>query len=226
MKIALIGYGKMGHAIERLAQERGHEIVLRITSKNATELSTGNLKKADVAIEFTNPEVAFDNVCYCLNAGVPVVSGSTGWTEKLQEAKRISVEKQVGLLWASNFSIGVNIFFEVNKLLAKLMERQEGYKASMEEIHHLQKKDAPSGTAITLGEQIIANNNRYENWELGTEAPEGTLAINALREENVPGTHQISWNSAVDKIDIIHTAKSRDGFALGAILAAEFLLGK
>jgi 4-hydroxy-tetrahydrodipicolinate reductase len=227
MNIALIGYGKMGHAIERIATGRGHQVVLRITSANRAEFTAENLSAADVAIEFTAPEAAPENVQLCLNAGVPVVCGTTGWNDKINAANALAQSKGVGFLQASNFSIGVNIFFEVNKLLAKLMSRQDSYAVSIEEVHHLQKKDKPSGTAITLAEQILAESNTLEHWALAEEKKvTNTLPITALREEGVPGTHKISWTSAVDTIDIIHTAHSRDGFALGAVLAAEFIKGK
>lgn len=228
MKIALIGYGKMGHAIERIAQNRGHEIVLKITSANKELIRAEQLQQADVVIEFTQPEAAEEHVVACLDANVPVVCGTTGWNEALG-AVSDRVRKDGGsFLHASNFSVGVNIFFEINKRLAKLMEGQKEYACSMEEIHHLQKKDAPSGTAITLAEQILANNDSYEKWELENAHTAGskTLPIRALREEGVPGTHQITWESEVDKIDIIHTAHNRDGFALGAVVAAEYIHDK
>jgi 4-hydroxy-tetrahydrodipicolinate reductase len=227
MNIALIGYGKMGHAIERIATDRGHQIVLRITSANRADFTTANLSAADVAIEFTAPEAAPENVQLCLNAGVPVVCGTTGWNDQLDAANSLAVKNGVGFLQASNFSIGVNIFFEVNQLLARLMSRQDSYEVVIEEVHHLQKKDKPSGTAITLAEQILSESDSLEKWSLKEDKDgQDTLPITALREEGVPGTHKISWTSAVDTIDIIHTAHSRDGFALGAVLAAEFIRGK
>jgi 4-hydroxy-tetrahydrodipicolinate reductase len=227
MNIALIGYGKMGHAIERIATERGHKVVLRITSANRKDFTAENLSTADVAIEFTAPEAAPENVQLCLNAGVPVVCGTTGWNDKISIANELAANKGVGFLQASNFSIGVNIFFEVNKLLARLMSRQDSYEVVIEEVHHLQKKDKPSGTAITLAEQILSESDSLEKWSLKEDKDgQDTLPITALREEGVPGTHKISWTSAVDTIDIIHTAHSRDGFALGAVLAAEFIRGK
>lgn len=229
MKIALIGYGKMGHAIERIAQNRGHEIVLKITHENLEDMTAENLKQADVAIEFTAPEAAKRNVSFCLDAGVPVVCGTTGWNEDLEQVSGRVRNDGGSFLQASNFSLGVNIFFEINKRLAQLMQPQREYHCSVEEIHHLQKKDAPSGTAITIAEQILANNNRFSQWQLnhGTEPMvEPILPIVALREEGVPGTHEISWESEVDRIDIIHTAHSRDGFALGAVVAAEYIAGK
>ena len=227
MNIALIGYGKMGHAIERIAQERGHRIVLKITSANRESFTAENLRLADVAIEFTSPEAAPANVSACLRAGVPVVCGSTGWNDKMDDVKELARQTGTAFLHASNFSIGVNIFFEINKRLARLMAGQPAYNASMEEVHHLQKKDAPSGTAITLAEHILAESPSLKAWRLAEETGgSDQLPITALREEGVPGTHKISWTSEVDTIDIIHTAHSRDGFALGAVLAAEFVPGK
>lgn len=226
MNIALIGYGKMGKAIEEIATERGHNIVLRISTANRDEMTEENLAKADVAIEFTNPEAAKDNVIACLNAGTSVICGSTGWNEGLSYAKMKAIEKGKAFLQASNFSIGVNIFFEINKALASLMNDQPSYDVEMEEIHHLQKKDSPSGTAITLAEQIIDNLQRKKHWsEKDKDNPE-ILHINALREEGVPGTHSIKYTSAIDDIEITHTAHNRKGFALGAVLAAEFVNGK
>lgn len=226
MNIALIGYGKMGKAIEEIAIERGHNIVLRISTANRDEMTDEHLAKADVAIEFTNPEAAKENVLRCLDAGTSVVCGSTGWNEGLVHAKMKATEKGKAFLQASNFSIGVNIFFEINKSLASLMNEQPSYDVVMEEIHHLQKKDSPSGTAITLAEQIIDNLQRKKHWSKHeTDNPEA-IHINALREENVPGTHSIKYTSAIDDIEIIHTAHNRKGFALGAVLAAEYINGK
>lgn len=226
MKIALIGYGKMGKTIEQIALQRGHEIVLKITSSNKADLNSHNLQQADIAIEFTSPESAKENVLTCLVAGVPVVCGSTGWNEGLQEAYDATKINNTAFLQASNFSVGVNIFFEVNKLLAKLMDAHPEYDITIEETHHTQKKDAPSGTAITLAEQILANMNRKSCWEKeNTNKPE-CFPIKAHRIENVPGTHNIRYSSSIDDIEIIHTAHNRDGFALGAVLAAEFLVGK
>lgn len=225
MKIALIGYGKMGKAIEAVAQSRGHEIVLRIDSQSRHLLEPGSLQQADAAIEFTHPGAALDNVLHCLDAGVPVVCGTTGWNEQLSIARQRSEENGAAFLQASNFSVGVNIFFEVNKKLAALMSRQPGYEVQIEETHHTQKKDAPSGTAITLAEQVLEQITRKEKWVLGPAA--GTeLGIEAFREENVPGTHKVSYRSPIDDIDIIHTAHNRDGFAFGAVLAAEYIAGK
>ncbi len=226
MKIALIGYGKMGKTIEQVALKRGHEIVLKITTANQHQMDTEHLQLADVAIEFTRPESARENVLKCLAAGINVVCGTTGWNESLEDACKSTQTHNVAFLHASNFSVGVNIFFEVNKLLASLMNSQPEYSVSIEETHHTQKKDAPSGTAITLAEQIIPAIERLKGWSLNTEDDRATLPIIAHRIENVPGTHKISYSSSIDTIDIIHTAHNRDGFALGAVLAAEYIMGK
>ena len=226
MNIALIGYGKMGHAIEDIAIKRGHNIIVRITSANRHELDATHLKDADVAIEFTSPEAAKANVLACTRLKLPVVCGTTGWNEELEEVK-IKIENEGGaLLQASNFSIGVNIFFEINKQLAILMNGHPEYAMSVEETHHTAKKDAPSGTAITLAEQILAHIDHKKNWALNFMNNEHILPIVAHRVEHVPGTHKVTYSSAIDDIEIIHTAHSREGFALGAVLAAEFLAGK
>ncbi|MBS1586594.1 MAG: 4-hydroxy-tetrahydrodipicolinate reductase [Bacteroidetes bacterium] len=226
MNIALIGYGKMGHAIERIATERGHNVVLRISSSNKDEMTEPNLQKADVAIEFTRPEAAKENVLNCLEAGVAVVCGTTGWNEEVVKAEMKAAEKGVGFLQASNFSIGVNIFFEVNKLLATLMSEHPEYSVSIEEAHHTQKKDAPSGTAITLAEQALENLKRIQHWVKGESNGQDVMPVISHRIENVPGTHSVKYSSAIDDIEIIHTAHNRDGFAMGAVLAAEFIAGK
>ena len=226
MKIALIGYGKMGKAIEEIAIKNGHEIVLKITSKNIADFNVENLKQADVAIEFTNPHSAVDNLKKCFDANVPVVCGSTGWLNKWQEIENYCTEKNGALLFASNFSVGVNIFFELNKKLAALMNNRPEYNISIEEIHHTQKKDAPSGTAITLAEGILNNNQNKEKWVLGETENNVELSITSKRIDPAPGTHIINYNSSIDSIEIKHTAHNRIGFASGAVLAAEFLKGK
>ncbi len=226
MKIALLGYGKMGHAIEEIALEKGHEIVLRITDKNLEEFSEENIQKADVAIEFTNPESAVSNILFCLENGIPVVAGTTGWLSNLKTVEQKCLEKKGAFLYASNFSIGVNIFFELNKKLAMLMNSHPDYKIQLEEIHHTQKKDAPSGTAITLAEQIIKISPQKNKWINSAAAHENELSIISKRIDEVPGTHSIKYSSAIDDIEIIHTAHNRKGFALGAVLAAEFINGK
>ena len=226
MKIALIGYGKMGKAIEEIAMKNGHEVVLKITSQNISDFNIENLQKADVAIEFTNPHSAVDNLKKCFDANVPVVCGSTGWLDDWQEIENYCTEKKGALLFASNFSVGVNIFFELNKKLAMLMSNRPEYNISIEEIHHTQKKDAPSGTAITLAEGILNNNHNKEKWVLGEKANNAELSITSKRIDPAPGTHIINYNSLIDSIEIKHTAHSRVGFASGAVLAAEFLNGK
>ena len=226
MKIALLGYGKMGHAIEEIALEKGHEIVLKINIDNVEELTIENLQKADVAIEFTGPESAVNNLKVCAEACVPVVSGSTGWLQQWDEVKQLFEAKNGTLCYASNYSIGVNLFFEVNKYLAKMMEKYKDYDIKMEEIHHTQKKDAPSGTAITLAEQILENVTRKSTWVNHISDNLDELEIISERVDPAPGTHKIMYTSAIDDIEIIHTAHNRKGFAGGAVLAAEFVSGK
>jgi 4-hydroxy-tetrahydrodipicolinate reductase len=223
MKIALIGYGKMGKAIEEVAVHRGHEIVLKIDQPNLQDFTKENLSKADVAIEFTGPQSAFENVKKCLEFGVPVVCGSTGWTERMDEIKKICTDKNGCFIFSSNYSVGVNIFFEVNKKLAALMAPHKEYEVILEETHHTQKKDAPSGTAITLAEQILEQVKRKKQWvnEL-SDHPED-LEIISQRIDSTPGTHSVKYSSAIDNIEIIHTAHNRKGFAFGALLAAEFI---
>jgi 4-hydroxy-tetrahydrodipicolinate reductase len=226
LKLALIGYGKMGKAIEEVALQRGHQVVLTIDQPNLQDFTKENMAKADVAIEFTGPQSAFDNIKNCLAFGVPVVCGSTGWTERLEEMKINCAEKNGAFIYSSNFSVGVNIFFEVNKKLALLMAAHKEYEVIIEEIHHTQKKDAPSGTAITLAEQILEQLKRKKQWvnEL-SDNPED-LEIISQRIETTPGTHSIKYSSVIDNIEIIHTAHNRKGFAFGALLAAEFIKDK
>jgi hypothetical protein len=219
MKIALLGYGKMGKTIERIAQERGHEIVLRVDAPGDYDLSV-----AEVAIEFSTPQSAFANISRTLSLGLPTVAGTTGWLEHYPEAVTLCKEHEAAFLYASNFSIGVNIFFELNKTLAQLMRKYPEYAVAIEEIHHTQKLDAPSGTAITLAQEIIEQTDKV-GWELG-ETTEDKIPITAKRIENVPGTHIVTYKSVVDTLEIKHTAHSRDGFALGAVLAAEWIIGK
>jgi 4-hydroxy-tetrahydrodipicolinate reductase len=223
MKIALIGYGKMGKTIERLALQKGHEIVATF-GKGGIDIQA--LKKADVAIEFSRPEAAYHNLKDCLAAKVPVVCGTTGWLDSLEDIE-IECRREGGaFLYASNFSVGVNIFFAVNRYLADLMNAQPQYEVELEEVHHTQKLDAPSGTAITIAKDIIERLDRKNVW-VGREADnDDELSIFSVREDPTPGTHLVSYISEIDTIDIVHTAHSRDGFAGGAILAAEFLAGK
>lgn len=226
MKIALIGYGKMGKAIEEIALQKNHKIVLKIDISNLTDFNKENLSKADVAIEFTSPHTAFDNVKKCLEFGVPVICGSTGWLEKWNEIESYCNEQNGTFLYASNFSIGVNLFFEINTYLAKLMKKYSDYNVSITEIHHTQKKDAPSGTAITLAEQILSNNSQKEKWINEPTENKNELAIISERIDPAPGTHNIRYSSTIDDIEITHTAHNRIGFASGAVLAAEFVVGK
>jgi len=226
MKIALIGYGKMGHAIEEIAIQRKHEIVLKISIDNTQDNTIENIKKADVAIEFTGPESAFENINKCFDAGVPVVSGSTGWLKQYDEAVWNCKEQNGAFLYASNFSIGVNIFFEINKKLARLMASQKEYTPDIEEIHHTQKLDAPSGTAITLAEQILEVNPFKKQWTLTRTEKATDLQIFSKRVDPAPGTHIVQYKSDIDDIEIKHTAHNRKGFALGAVLAAEFMYGQ
>jgi 4-hydroxy-tetrahydrodipicolinate reductase len=220
MKIALLGYGKMGQVIERIALERGHEIVLKKDEFNTYD----GLETADVAIDFSVPMAAVANISSCFYANVPVVSGTTGWLDRFDEMVALCHEKNGGFISSSNFSLGVNIFFELNEYLAKMMANLDTYKVSMEEIHHTQKLDAPSGTAISLAQGVIQNTN-YTNWTLG-EAQKNEIHIEAVRLADVPGTHTVAYKSVVDSIEIKHTAHNREGFALGAVIAAEWLAGK
>jgi 4-hydroxy-tetrahydrodipicolinate reductase len=226
MKIALIGYGKMGHAIEKVALEKGHEILYRIDVDNYHLLEKDHLSLADVAIEFTTPDTAFDNICRCFDANIPVVCGTTGWLKKWDEITRLCRKQGQSLVYASNYSVGVNIFFEINKFLAGLMESQSQYDVQMEEIHHTQKKDAPSGTAITLAEQILQQISRKKDW-VNSESDQSTaLSIISKRVDPAPGTHIVKYTSPIDDVEIIHTAHSREGFAAGAVTAAEWIIGK
>ncbi|MFN3916637.1 MAG: 4-hydroxy-tetrahydrodipicolinate reductase [Flavobacteriales bacterium] len=225
MKIALIGYGKMGKSIESIAPERGHEVICKISSVSTDEEWKG-IKNCDIAIEFTRPDVAPENISKCLKLNIPVVVGTTGWIHHIEQIKRTCEEEKGALLYASNFSLGVNIFFEINRVLAELMNNRKDYQISMTEIHHTEKLDAPSGTAISLAGDIIAHNSLISRWAEGVESKGDILGIQAERIPNVPGTHQVVYNSEIDKITIEHVAHNRKGFALGAIIASEFLLGK
>lgn len=221
MKIALLGYGKMGQVIERIALERGHEIVLK-KSRNAT---FEGLQMADVAIDFSIPNAALENISTCFENGIPVISGTTGWLEHYPKMVQLCDDKQGSFIYASNFSLGVNIFFELNSYLSKIMSQFTQYSTTIEEIHHTQKLDAPSGTAITLAENII-NHSDYSSWALDEAKNSDELVIKAERIPNVPGTHTVTYQSVVDSIEIKHEAHNREGFALGAVIAAEWILGK
>jgi 4-hydroxy-tetrahydrodipicolinate reductase len=226
MRIALIGYGKMGKAIEEIALKRGHEIVAAIDLHNMDQFTAENLSKAEAAIEFTSPHSAYDNVKKCIEFGIPVVCGSTGWTEKLDEVKQLSFANEGAFIYSSNFSVGVNIFFEVNKRLAALMAPHPDYEVILEETHHTQKRDAPSGTAISLAEQVLETVSRKKQWVNELSDNPDDLEIISQRIDPAPGTHSVKYSSAIDTIEIIHTAHNRTGFATGAVLAAEFIKDK
>lgn len=226
MKLAIIGYGKMGKAIEGLALTEGHEVVLRISEDNAADLTEQNLSKADVAVEFTRPETAVDHLIICFRSGVPVVSGTTGWLDALPRVLQEREQQAGGFFYASNFSIGVNITFAVNQMLARLMDDQPVYEVKLEEIHHTQKLDAPSGTAITLAQDILEVIDRKVSWVNQAKCGEQEIPIVSKRIENVPGTHEIRYTSQVDTITLRHEAHSREGFARGALKAAEWMVGK
>lgn len=220
MKIALLGYGKMGQVIEKIAMQRGHEIVVRKSIGDSFD----GLENATVAIDFSAPDAAVENISTALNLGIPVISGTTGWLNDYDKMVQLCNEKNSAFISSSNFSLGVNIFFELNTYLAKIMSKFEDYKIGIEEIHHTQKLDAPSGTAITLAKGVIENSN-YNNWALENPKSEDIL-IEAKRIENVPGTHTVTYNSNIDLIEIKHLAHNREGFALGAVIAAEWIVGK
>ena len=226
MKIALIGYGKMGKTIEKIALQEGHEIVLKINQEYINDLTIENLRKADVAIEFSTPQTVVKNIMLCFEAGTPVIVGTTAWHTYQKEVEEACNAVGGAMLAASNFSLGVNLFFALNSKLAQVMSKYEQYKISLSEIHHTAKLDAPSGTAITLAEEILMQNSLYKNWENNVFTNEDTLSIHSLREPDVPGTHIIKYTSAQDVIEIKHTAINREGFAAGAIMAAKWLIGK
>lgn len=224
MKIALLGYGKMGKAIEKIALDRGHDVVLKIGSKNLDQLTAENLQKADVAIDFSMPHTAFDFISKTIKAGVPTVSGTTAWLDKLPEVEELAKTEEVGFIYASNFSLGVNLFFEMNRKVAEIMNPQRDFSVSMKEIHHIHKIDKPSGTAITLAEGVFESHNNLNDWTLDNEA--NKLQIDVERTGEVPGTHLVEYTSAYDKITIEHEAINRNGFALGAVVASEWIVGK
>ena len=226
MKIALIGYGKMGKEIEQVALSLNHEIVLKISTSTYSELTVENLKKVDVAIEFSTPKTAVANILMCFNASIPVVVGTTGWLDRLEEIKALCEQNNQAFFYASNFSVGVNLFFQLNEYLAGMMKSYPEFIPSMEEIHHIHKKDAPSGTAITLAQGLIKAHGGIEKWVLEEAANTNELAIHSKREGEVPGTHSVSYISKVDQITITHEAYSRKGFAEGAVHAALWLVGK
>jgi 4-hydroxy-tetrahydrodipicolinate reductase len=223
MKIALLGYGKMGKEIEKIALERHHQMTLIIDVNNQHEFTVENLKKADVAIDFSTPDSAYDNILKCFEAGVPVVCGTTGWLDKFGEIAERCKSMNGTFFYASNFSLGMNILFALNKYLARIMNGTPNYDVWVKEIHHIHKLDAPSGTAISLANDMIANVERKNRWELNKASDSASIKITAEREGEVPGTHIVTWDSEVDRIEISHEAKSRKGLALGAMLAAEFI---
>ncbi len=228
MNILLLGYGKMGQLIGQIAESRGHQIAGKINIDNREELDQLNPAKIDVAIEFSQPEAAVKNISWCLERNIPILSGTTGWLDKKGELDKLTLENNGAFFYASNYSIGVNIFFKVNEFLARLMNEASGYNVSIEEIHHTAKKDAPSGTAITLAEGILNNLKGYSSWHLsdGTNENEQSISITSKRIDPAPGTHIIRYQSEIDDIEITHTAHSRQGFALGAVLVAEWIIGK
>lgn len=233
MRVAIIGYGKMGHCIEQILVERGHEVALIIDKDNVADLCAERLSGVDVAIEFTTPATAYDNIRTCIEAGVAVVSGTTGWTQRLGELQQLCRECKGTMMYSSNYSLGVNIAFRLNRRLAELMGRYDNYKVSIEEIHHTQKCDAPSGTAITLADEIISRTPRLAEWKCvepqkgeSYEPLDSEVLITSLREGMVPGTHTVTYDSAEDTIELRHTLKSRSALALGVVIAAEFVCGK
>ena len=221
MKIALFGYGKMGKIVEKIAKNRGHEIIFKI-DKNSSHYDLNNV---DIAIDFSTPKSALSNISKALENCIPIISGTTGWTEKYNKAVKLCNKKNGAFLYASNFSLGVNIFFEINRNLAKIMNNYTEYKIKMKEIHHIEKIDAPSGTAITLAESIIDETN-YQNWSFGNDFKEDEISIESQRHLDNTGTHEIIYKSEIDEIKIKHVASNRDGFGLGAVIAAEWLIGK
>ena len=230
LKIAIIGYGKMGKAIAQILENEGHEISFKIDSSNLSELDKMNNQNVDVAIEFTHPEAAYDNLKLCITKGISVITGTTGWLDKLEEIKLLATSHQVGFLYASNFSLGVNLFFKINTQVAAWMSKHPEYACHIQEIHHTAKKDAPSGTAISLAQQIIGTSTQYQNWALhqknDQKSADHILPIQAIREDPAPGTHTIQYDGVHDSITLTHTAHSRQGFALGAAAAANWIFGK
>jgi 4-hydroxy-tetrahydrodipicolinate reductase len=226
MKIALIGYGKMGKTIEELAHKNDHKIELKIDENSLEDFTEENLRKVDVAIEFSTPEVAFDNIVKCINSGVPVVSGTTGWLNRFDDIVELCRIENGAFFYSSNFSLGVNIFFKLNQYLAKIMNKFPDFEVSIEETHHIHKIDAPSGTAITLAEDIIKNIDNKTGWQRDEITDDSRIAIKSHRIGEVPGIHLIRYDSPIENIDIIHSTKSRIGLAMGAITAANFIIGK
>ncbi len=226
MRVALIGYGKMGHIIEALLVKRGHEISFTIDKDNVHELTQILPANTDVCIEFTNPEAAFNNLNILIDNGLPVVCGSTGWYSKLPEIHQKVIDRNTSFVAATNFSIGVNIFIEAAKNLAGLIKKYEDYRPAIRETHHTEKKDAPSGTAITLSEEVVSVLPNYEGYKLNSDDNENMIPIYAFREANIPGTHELIFNNGIDEISLKHIAFNREGFAMGAVIAAEYIHDK
>ena len=226
LKIILIGYGRMGREIEKAALGRGHQVVLQLDKDNQDQFTPQNLKQGDVAIEFSVPDAAYENIISCFDAGIPVVSGTTGWLDKFYDVRRKCLETENAFFYASNFSIGVNLFFQINKHLARIMDKYSNYDVRIEETHHKHKLDAPSGTAVTLAESIIQEMHRKQNWTKDQASNSSDIPVHSIREDEVPGIHKVQYQSEFDEIEIKHSAKSREGFALGAVMAAEFIAGK
>ncbi|MDA3778984.1 MAG: 4-hydroxy-tetrahydrodipicolinate reductase [Bacteroidales bacterium] len=226
MNIAIIGYGKMGKEIEKIALERNHNIVFKLDISNKNEFTKENLNKADVAIEFSTPETAYYNIVKCMNVNLPVISGTTGWLEKIDEIKSKCNTENKAFFYASNYSVGVNIFFKLNEFLARIMNNQQQYNVDVEEIHHTQKLDAPSGTAITIAEGLLQELERKNQWSKEMENTKNSIAVKSIRKGDVAGVHKVKYESQFDEIEISHNAKSRKGFALGAVLAAEYIKDK
>ncbi len=226
MKVAIVGYGKMGREIEKILIDRGHTVALIIDYDNVADLNAENLADIDVAIEFTTPHTAYNNLRTCIEAGTPIVSGTTGWLDRYDELKSLCVEKGSALFYASNYSLGVNLMFKINKQLAALMNRVDGYSVEIEEIHHIHKLDAPSGTAITIAEGLIDNIDGVSSWVNDVEPKSGEVEIKSVREGEVPGTHTVTYESVDDVLELKHTIKNRRTLAFGAVVASEFLCGK
>lgn len=223
MRITIVGYGRMGKEVENIALARGHEIILRIDRDNIRDFDSETFASSDSAIEFSTPETAFDNISMCIKKGVPVVSGTTGWTDGLSSIRQMVETEGGSFLYASNFSMGVNILFHLNRKLAAIMNRMPDYKVGIEEIHHTMKKDAPSGTAISLAEDIISECTAYDSWYLNKRSTDGRIGIHSVREGQVTGTHRVQWSSEIDTLHLVHEAHNRKGFALGAVFAAEYI---
>lgn len=223
MNIALIGYGRMGHEIEQMALSKGHSVKLIIDVNNGNDFIEDNFRDIDAVMEFTIPESAFGNICRCLEMKKPVVSGTTGWLKDYEKAVRLCMKNNTSFIYSSNFSVGVNVLFRLNTELAEIMNRFREYTVSIEEIHHVKKVDAPSGTAISLADGIVNKHNGYKGWSMPEQSGENKIIIKSVREGMVPGTHTVEWDSEIDSISLKHEAKGRKGFALGAIMAAEYI---